>query len=56
MSKFTLGTLSTASLGLGLLLAQGRGPIPGDHMKVPPRQSSISLPERCGHSSGPQQA
>jgi hypothetical protein len=35
MRRFMFVTLSTASLCLGLL-AQGRGPVPGDHMKVPP--------------------
>ena len=35
MRRFMLVTLSTASFGIGLL-AQGRGPVPGDHMKVPP--------------------
>jgi hypothetical protein len=35
MRGFMLVTLSTASLCMGLL-AQGRGPVPGDHMKVPP--------------------
>lgn len=35
MRRFMLVTLSTASLCIGLL-AQGRGPVPGDHMKVPP--------------------
>src|SRR6266852_6373772 len=35
MDRFMLVTLSTASLCIGLL-AQGRGPVPGDHMKVPP--------------------
>jgi hypothetical protein len=35
MRRFMLVTLSTASFCIGLL-AQGRGPVPGDHMKVPP--------------------
>jgi hypothetical protein len=35
MRQFMLVTFCTASLCCGLL-AQGRGPIPGDHMKVPP--------------------
>ena len=35
MRRFVLVTLSTMSLCVGLL-AQGRGPVPGDHMKVPP--------------------
>lgn len=35
MRRFLIVTFGTASLCLGLL-AQGRGPIPGDHMKVPP--------------------
>lgn len=35
MRRFMLVTLGTASLCIGLL-AQGRGPVPGDHMKVPP--------------------
>jgi hypothetical protein len=35
MRRFMLVTLSTASLCIGLL-AQGRGPVPGDHTKVPP--------------------
>ena len=35
MRRFMLVTLSTACFCIGLL-AQGRGPVPGDHMKVPP--------------------
>ena len=35
MRRFMLVTLSTASFCIRLL-AQGRGPVPGDHMKVPP--------------------
>ena len=35
MRRFMLVTLSTAWFCIGLL-AQGRGPVPGDHTKVPP--------------------
>ncbi len=35
MGRFILVTLATASFCVALL-AQGRGPVPGDHMKVPP--------------------
>ena len=37
MRKFMLATLGIAFLCIGLrLLAQGPGPVPGDHMRVPP--------------------
>ena len=35
MRRFMLGTLCTICLSIALR-AQGRGPVPGDHMRVPP--------------------